>query len=85
VVRYDLIPCYETPGSIFGVMDPKTKRLDWRFENLFLNINAREGAEIMLYNGKAYMFGWESAWKIVMLYEGRRNICRFEYVKEDKP
>jgi hypothetical protein len=78
----------------FGVMDPKTKRLDWRYVHVLSNINASEGAEIMLYDGNAYMFGWDRYWKIVMVYEGfyvhavnargNINICQFKYVKEDK-
>jgi hypothetical protein len=78
----------------FGVMEPKTKRLDWRYEHVLSDTNASEGAEVMLHNGKAYMFGWDRDWKIVMVYEGfyvhavnargNINICQFKYVKEDK-
>jgi hypothetical protein len=85
IVRYDLIPCNETPGVMFGVMLPETKRLDWRFEHLLNTANASEGAEIMLFDGRAFMFGWDYAWKQVDIWEGfpygRLNVCTFKYIK----
>lgn len=79
----------------FGVIDSDTKRLDWRFRQLLLAPNSDQGAEIMLYNDKAYMFGWDDAFKILMVYEGfyvnavnsrgYQNICQFKYIKGDKP
>jgi hypothetical protein len=86
VLRYNLIPCEKMPGVMFGVMTPETKRLDWRFEHVLSNVNARKGAEIMLYNGKAYMLGWDDTWKMLMIYEGSQfavsiNICQFKYTK----
>ena len=56
VVRYDFIPCDEEAGSMFGVMDPDTKRLDWRFRQMLLGPNASESAEIMLYDGRAFLW-----------------------------
>jgi hypothetical protein len=89
VVRDDNIPCKEDPGVTFGVIDPKSNRLDWRFRYLFLDVNGNEGAEIMLYKSKAYMFGWVYGIGIVMIWEGspgtdsrgRANICQFKYYK----
>lgn len=80
----------------FGVMIPETKRLDWRYEHLILNINATDGSEIMLYKNKAYMFGMDTYATpgIVMVYKGfslfegtefgSRDICRFNYIKRRK-
>jgi hypothetical protein len=62
VVRCQFLPTKYGPGSIFGVMDPQTKRLDWQRNNLLLGgINglAYYGNEILLYEGKAYMFKME--------------------------
>jgi hypothetical protein len=92
VVRYDLIPC---PGSMFGIVIPETKRLDWRFRQLFFNVNADYGAEIMLFDGQAFMFGMDDFRKVVMVYEGFSrnptdphfgsiNVCQFGYVKGGK-
>jgi hypothetical protein len=87
LVRYNWISDCRARG-VMGVMNPETRRLDWRFRQLLLGPNSDEGAEIMLYNGEAYMFGWESAWKILMVYWGMSssiNVCQFKYIKEDKP
>lgn len=83
LVRYDLLPCRDTPGSIFGVMVPETKRLDWRYEAKLSKVNGgNEGAEIMLYQGKVYKFGWRSGWNFLFIWnEKNNNICRFEYLK----
>lgn len=77
----------------FCVIDPETKRLDWRFEHVLSDINASEGAEIMLYNDEAYMFGWDDTWKVLMIYRGfyvnavnargNNNICQFKYIRGD--
>lgn len=69
------------PWAMFGIMNQKTKRRDWRYQQETLYVNAREGGQILLYNGKTYMFGWENAWDILMAYEGKLNICQFEYLK----
>lgn len=95
VVRYDLTPCHETPGTMFGVMIEETKRIDWRFRNLFLAPNSCEGSEILLYDGMAFMFGLEIGWRTAMIWEGfhvketgdfgRLNVCIFEHLKGGKP
>jgi hypothetical protein len=78
------------PWAMFGIMNQKTKRRDWRYRYVTLNVNAREGGQILLYNGKTYMFGWENAWDILMVDEGfylspdsrgSQNTCQFEYLK----
>jgi hypothetical protein len=58
VVKYEFLPCKDDPGSIFGVVDPQTKRMDWkRYEALrYVNSCAYYGNEILLYEGEAYMF-----------------------------
>jgi hypothetical protein len=89
VVRYDLLPCPKLAGTMFGVMVPATKRLDWRFRYLFLDVNSSDGANIMIYNGKSFMFGWQSGWGKLFIWEGspgtdsrgRRNICQFKHCK----
>jgi hypothetical protein len=51
VVRYELLPCKDNPGSTFGVMDPQTKRMDWRRYQAvgYVNSFAYYGNEILLY------------------------------------
>lgn len=63
---------------------PEGKRIDWRYWHVTMYVNARDGGQILLYNGKVYMFGWEDAWDILMTYEGKLNICQFEYLKGGK-
>jgi len=83
VVRWDQHPCQETPGSMFGVLIPGTKRLDWRYESAFLNPNSSEGAEIMLYDGKTYKFGWDPGFKSLYIWDERHgDLCEFKYLKE---
>ena len=77
--------------SIFGVMIPETKQIDWKFRQLFIGI----GSEIMLYEGHAYMFEWEEVPGRIKVYEGFNllpnsdsrgsiNICQFQYLKGGK-
>jgi len=62
----------------FAVINKETKQIDWRYDHLFLHANAHEGADIILYEGKAYMFGYTSQnyvgykqpWKMIWVYEG---------------
>jgi uncharacterized protein YecT (DUF1311 family) len=83
VVRWDLLPCQETPGSMFGVLISGTKRLDWRYESAFLKPNASDGAEIMLYEGKIYKFGWVPGFKSLFIWDERNSrVCEFKYLKE---
>jgi len=94
VVRHDLQPCKERPGSMFAVIKPEDERVDWRYDNLFISVNANEGSEILLYDGKAYMFGWVRAWEILMVYKGFSmpggsshgyvNICQYRYLKRER-
>jgi hypothetical protein len=98
IIKNDLLPCYEDDGgTMFAVMDPETKRLDWRFRQMLLGPNASHGAEIMLYDGRAFLFGWDPNWKQIDIWEGfgvgvgasmtesgRLNVCTFKYIKEDK-
>jgi hypothetical protein len=103
VVRYEFLPGKdEQPRSTFGVIDPQTKRMDWkRYEALGdVNSFAYYGNEILLYEGKAYMFKIEkisydpTPEKGVMLYKGFSlfggsdfgsiNLCRFKYLKGGK-
>ena len=97
VVRYSLSPECVAQNS-FGVMSPKIKHLDWRYEWVVGHVNGTHGAEIMLYNDNAYMFGMDTYAipGIVMVYEGFSlenfdpphkgsvNICRFKYLKGGK-
>lgn len=94
VVRNDLIPCKEKPGSMFAVIKPEDERVDWRYDNLFIGINANAGAEIFIYDGKAYMFKWNRTWEILFVYKGFSmkdlssygyvNICQFRYLKRER-
>ncbi|HTY24579.1 MAG TPA: hypothetical protein VMC85_15700 [Desulfomonilaceae bacterium] len=78
VVRYEFLPCKDNPSSIFGVMDPQTKRMDWKRYKALGGVNsfAYYGNEILLYEGKAFTFKIEETFydrtpeKEVMLYEG---------------
>lgn len=81
VVRWDTVP---PPGTIFGIMNPQTKRLDWRYEAQLTRINgANDSAEIMLYGGKAYKFGLRS--DILSIWgEYQQSICEFSYLKGGK-
>jgi len=99
VVRCDLLPGKDGPRSTFGVMDPQTKRMDWKRYGALRYVNgfAYYGNEILLYEGKAYMFKIEkisydpTPEKGVMLYKGfslsnisgfgSRNLCLFKYLK----
>jgi hypothetical protein len=102
VVRFEFLPCKDDPGSIFGVMDPQTKRMDWKRYQALGGVNnfAYYGNEILLYEGKAYMFKIEkisydpTPEKGVELYKGFSlhpmsgfgsiNLCRFKYLKGSK-
>lgn len=90
VVRDDDIPCQKDSGASFDVMNPKTVRLDWNYSQLVFDVNAsNEGGEIMLYNGKAYMFKYERYdGDTVYIYEGypnsSLNICQFRYQRGGK-
>jgi hypothetical protein len=78
VVRYEVLPCGS--GSIFGVMDPQTKRMDRKRSEALRGVNscAYHGNAILLYEGKAYMLKIEEIYdspgptreKEVMLYKG---------------
>lgn len=96
VVRYEPPPRKGAVGTIFGVMDPETKRMDWKRYKAISGVNsfAYYGNEILLYEGKAYMFKIKkisyspTPEKGVMIYMGFResafgnmNICRFKYLK----
>ncbi len=82
VVRWNQHPCQETPGSMFGVLIPGTKRLDWRHESAFLNPNSSEGAEIMVYGGKTYKFGWTPGFKSLYIWDERYgDLCEIKYLK----
>jgi hypothetical protein len=64
-----------------GIINPETKRIDWKFWHLLLGPNASEGGNIMLHDGKAYMFGWDYSWNVAMVWDGLINICQFKYTK----
>lgn len=80
LVRQDRVP---PPGSIFGVMIPDTKRLDWSYEPKLAKINrGNEGAEIMFYEGKIYYFGWQGGWDFLFIWDEENwAICKFKYLK----
>lgn len=93
VVLFNTRSCAETGWKdLIDVMKPDTKRVDWRYRWVG-RVNADQGAEIMLYNDKAYMFGMDTyaTQGIVMVYKGfslfegtefgSRGICRFYYMK----
>lgn len=101
--RIEEVVCYGHSSECaaqnsFGIMNPETKRLDWRYEWVVGRINGTHGAEIILYDGKAYMFGMDTYATpgIIMVYEGFSlenfdpphkgsvNICRFNYIKRRK-
>ena len=66
----------------YGIIDPKTKILDWQFESDLLKPNSSEGAEIMLYEGKTYKFGWQSGWEFLFVWDEKNSSVRkFEYLK----
>ena len=68
----------------FGVLIPGAKRLDWRYESAFLNLNSSDGAEIMLYQGKTYMFGWVTGFKSLYIWDkryGYGDLCKLKYLK----
>jgi len=96
IVRYSL-PSECNGKSSFLIMTPETKRLDWRYKNLTDGVNAlSEGSEILLYEGKAFMFKIENIYyepgsnpsQEAMIYEGypygAGNLCRFKYLKGGK-
>lgn len=80
VVRDDNVPCEGNAGVMFGVMIPESRRVDWKRNNVLDHINSlSEGSEILLYEGKAYMFKIENIYyepgvmrpsKEVLIYEG---------------
>ena len=76
-------------SSIFGVMIPEIKQIDWKYRRLFM------GDEIMIYEGRAYMFEWDEVPGRIQVYEGFNllpnsdsrgsiNICQFQYLKGGK-
>ncbi len=79
---------------MFAVIKPEDERVDWRYDNLFIGINANAGAEIFIYDGKAYMFKWNRTWEILFVYKGFSmkdlssygyvNICQFRYLKRER-
>lgn len=78
VVRYNWLPNCAARGS-FSVMNQETKRVDWKRNDVFFHVNALSyGSEILLYEGRAFMFKIEDRFympvgsdpaKEVMLYE----------------
>jgi hypothetical protein len=82
--------------DIYGVIQSDEKEcLDRRFRNLLGDVNATMGAEIMLYEDKAYLFGWEEVPGRIVVYDGFNllpnsedrgsiNICQFQYLKGGK-
>ncbi len=92
VVHLNRTPDCATRG-VFGVMDPETKRMDWQRNKVFFHVNALSyyGAEIMLYEGKAFVFKIEDMYqpktgyptKEVILHElfSSGNECHFNYLK----
>ena len=101
-MRYEFLPCKDDLGSIFGVMDHETKRMDWKRYKAISGVNtfAYYGNEILLYEGKAFMFKILDIFysptpeKEVMIYKGfslfggsafgSLNLCRFKYLKGRK-
>lgn len=67
----------------FGVLSPETKTLDWKFENTLSCVNYLvEGSEIMLFDGAAYMFGWDYGYKIVQICKASSyKRCRINPLK----
>ncbi|MDD5169116.1 MAG: hypothetical protein PHN75_09880 [Syntrophales bacterium] len=92
IIRDERLPEDKSCGVMLGVLQNDTKRMDLAYEHLFGNINASEGAEIMIYKGQAFMFGWDSGFKRVMVWQGfttltgkgSLNVCQFEYLKGGK-
>jgi hypothetical protein len=83
LVRQDRVP---PPGTVFGVMIPETKRIDWRYEAKLSKINSsNEGAEIMLYEDKIHKFAWKPGRDFLFIWdENNIEICRFQYLKGGK-
>jgi uncharacterized protein YecT (DUF1311 family) len=66
----------------FAIINLKTKEVDWRYEGVLLKPNSSEGAEIMLYQGKTYKFGWAPGFKSLFIWDqGSGNLCEFQYLK----
>ncbi len=67
----------------FAIINPKTKEVDWRYYGPLLNPNSSEGAEIMLYEGKSYKFGWVPGFKTLFIWDqkGSGDLCEFKYLK----
>lgn len=67
----------------YGIIDTETKKLDWQYERTLSCVNALvEGAEIMLFDGRAYMFGWDGGYKIVQICEASSyKSCRINPLK----
>lgn len=67
----------------FGIVNLETKQIDWKYEAAaLLDLNASEGAEIMLYGSKTYRFGWVPGFKRLFIWDERYGgLCEFKYLK----
>ena len=76
--------------ATYAVITPETKQIDWKYRQLLVG-----GYEIMLYEGRAYMFEWEDVPGRIMIYKGFNllpnsdstgsiNICQYQYLKVGK-
>lgn len=83
VACWNLLPCRKM-GSMFGVVSLETGRIDFNYEARFLNLTYSEGLEIMLYEGKVYLFGIQAGVHDLFVWDTQRaNVCRFKYLGEE--
>jgi hypothetical protein len=69
----------------FAIINPKTKEVDWRYEAALVHLDFSNSAEIMLYEGKIYKFGWQQGWRRLYIWDAKnRSICRFDYLKGEE-
>ena len=93
IVKLNRTP--DCPNRVtYAVITPQAKQMDWKYRQLILYINWYSGSEIMIYDGRAYMFRWDEVPGRIMIYEGYTlpdmdsmgaiNICQYQYLKGGK-
>ena len=81
--------------ATYAVITPQTKQMDWKYRQLISYINWYSGSEIIIYDGRAYMFKWDEVPGRIMFYKGFNllpnsdstgsiNICQYQYLKIEK-
>jgi hypothetical protein len=71
-------------GGRLLIINPKSKKNDNEYRNMIADPNRSDSSEIMLYDGQSYMFAWDDAWKLLVVWQGiskvqSMKLCQFKY------